>query len=83
MLRAPTSSAARSQPLGIAAGEDDVGALGPGASGGLEPDAGAAADHDDGLAEQFRFAANGTTGGFGGHDSSDVVSATDHRVAAG
>ena len=42
--------------LGIAAGEDDVGALGAGAPGGLEPDAGAAADQDDGLAEQFRFA---------------------------
>jgi hypothetical protein len=32
------------QPLGIPAGEDDVGALTAGASGGLEPDAGAAAD---------------------------------------
>ena len=41
--------------LGIAAGEDDVGALAAGASGGLQPDAGAAADDDDGLAEQLRF----------------------------
>ncbi len=42
--------------LGIAAGQDDVGALGAGAPGGLEPDAGAAADHDDGLPEQLRLA---------------------------
>ena len=42
--------------LGIAAGEDDVGALGARAPGRLEPDAGAAADHDDGLAEQLRLA---------------------------
>lgn len=32
------------KPLGIAAGQDDIGALGAGAAGGLEPDAGAAAD---------------------------------------
>jgi len=38
------------EPAGIAAGEDDVGALRPGAPGGLEPDACAAADQDDGLA---------------------------------
>ena len=44
------------EPVRIAAGEDDLGALGPGAAGGLEPDSGAAADQDDGLAGQFRFA---------------------------
>ena len=51
---APRADVARRllEPLGIAAGEDDVGALAAGASGGLEPDAGAAADQDDGLAEQ-------------------------------
>ena len=53
MLSAPSSAAARSQPLGVAAGEDDVGSLGARAPGGLEPDAGAAADHDDGLPEQL------------------------------
>ncbi len=42
--------------VGIAAGEDDVGTLGTGASGCLEPDARAAADHDDGLSDQFRLA---------------------------
>ena len=42
--------------LGIAAREDDVGALAAGAAGGLQADAGAAADQDDGLAEQFRLA---------------------------
>ena len=42
--------------LGIAAGEDDVGALGARAPGGLEPDPGAAADDDDGLPEQLRLA---------------------------
>ena len=42
--------------VGVAAGEDDVGPLGAGAPGGLEADAGAAADHDDGLAGQLRLA---------------------------
>ena len=44
------------EPVGIAAGEDDVGALSPGAPGCLEPDAGAAADQHDGLPGQFRLA---------------------------
>jgi hypothetical protein len=35
--------------VGIATDEDDVGALGAGPTGGLEPDAGAPADDDDGL----------------------------------
>ena len=38
--------------LGIAAGQDDVGALGARPAGGLEADAGAAADHDDGLPDE-------------------------------
>jgi hypothetical protein len=42
--------------FGIAPGEDEAGALGAGSPGGFQPDAGAAADDDDGLAEQFRFA---------------------------
>ena len=58
------------EPLGITAGEDDVGALRAGASGSLEADSGAAADHDNGLPDQFRLAGNGNTGGRGGHDSS-------------
>ena len=61
MLRASTSSAARSQVLGIAAGEDDVGALGAGPPGGFEPDSGAAADQHDGLSEQVRFASRRAT----------------------
>src|SRR4030088_2732411 len=43
------------QPVGIAAGEDDIRTLSPGASSCLEPDACAAADHDDRLSGQFRF----------------------------
>jgi hypothetical protein len=42
--------------FGIASGEDDASALGTGSPGGFQPDAGTAADDDDGLAEQFRFA---------------------------
>ena len=58
------------QALGIAARQDDVGALGACPPGGLEPDAGAAADHDDGLPGQFRFTLDGRDSGCGGHDSS-------------
>ena len=43
------------EPLRIAGREDDVGALAAGQAGGLQPDARAAADHDDGLAEQPRL----------------------------
>jgi hypothetical protein len=55
--------------FGIAPSEDNAGALGAGSPGGFQPDAGAAADDDDGLAEQFRFALGDSSGG-GGHDSS-------------
>jgi len=41
------------KPAGITAGEDHLGALGPGAPGRLEPDARAAADDDDGLAGEL------------------------------
>ena len=44
------------QALGIPAREDHVRALLARASRRFEPDAGATADHDDGLPEQFRFA---------------------------
>jgi hypothetical protein len=55
------------KPLGIAAGQDDIGALGAGAAGGLEPDAGAAADHHDGLPGQFRFALGDSDSGMSSH----------------
>src|SRR5262249_52832079 len=54
----------------IAPGEDDAGPLGAGAPGGFQPGAGAAADDDDGLAEQFRFAPGGYSSGCGGHGTS-------------
>ena len=44
------------EPFGVAAGQDDLGPLGSCAPGRLEPDAGAAADHDDRLPEQLRLA---------------------------
>jgi hypothetical protein len=47
------------EPLGVPAGEDHVGALGAGAAGGFEPDAGAAADHDDRLPEELRLGLGG------------------------
>ena len=56
VLRASTSAAARSRRSGSRPDEDDVGALAAGASSGFETDAGAAADQDNGLAEQLRFA---------------------------
>jgi hypothetical protein len=58
------------QPLGIASHEDDLGALCTGTPGGLQPDAGATADQNDGLAEQFRLAGSGNSDGFGTHDFS-------------
>ncbi len=57
---APTSQRRLLEPVGIAAGEDDVGALGPGPPGGLEADARAAADQDDGLSGQFRLVLGGS-----------------------
>ncbi|HLK73278.1 MAG TPA: hypothetical protein VKU77_06475 [Streptosporangiaceae bacterium] len=44
------------EPDGIAACEDDLGTLRPGAPGCLKPDASTAADHYDRLPGQFRFA---------------------------
>jgi hypothetical protein len=43
------------QSIRITAGEDHVGAFGPGPSCGREPDARAPADQHDGLPEQLRF----------------------------
>jgi len=45
--------------LGIPAGEDQLGPFSASSSGRFEPDAGATADHDDGLSEEFRFALDG------------------------
>src|SRR5581483_6825604 len=45
-----------------------VGPFGPGPAGGLQPDAGAAADHHDGLPGQRRFAVGRGYLGCGGHD---------------
>jgi hypothetical protein len=42
--------------LAIAAGQHDLSTLGASSPGGFEPDAGAAADQDDGLAEQLGLA---------------------------
>jgi hypothetical protein len=69
---APSSAAALLEAVGIAAGQDDAGALGAGSAGGFEPDAGAAADHDDGLPGQFRFALGGRNSGGSGHDPSNT-----------
>src|SRR5262249_23641904 len=56
--------------LGIPAGEDQLGPLSACSSGRFEPNAGAPADHDDGLPEKFRFALDGRGGGCAAHDSS-------------
>ena len=68
------------EPLGIPADEDDVGALGPRAPGGLEPDSGAAADEHDGLPEELRLMSPGSGRGFGCHDSSSRGEACHLRV---
>src|SRR5215472_7881871 len=56
--------------FGIAAGEDYIGTLSPCPSSCLETYACAAADHDDSLSDEFRFAPAGTRSSCG-HDSSD------------
>ena len=56
--------------LGIPSGDDHVGPLSACSSGCFEPDAGAAADDDDGLSEELRFTPNGKGSGCGAHDSS-------------
>ena len=56
------------EPVGVAAGDDHLGTLGPGAPGRLQPDAAASADHDHGLSGQFRPALPGAGSGWAGHD---------------
>ena len=51
---APTVAAAWREPIGVAPGQNDVGALGAGAPGGLESDPRTTTDADDGLSEQLR-----------------------------
>ena len=61
--------------LGIPAGEDHLGPLSACSPGRFEPDSGAAADHNDGLPEEFRFALDRRdSGGCGAHDSSSQLS---------
>ena len=55
VLRGPDVGGGAAEALGVPAGEDDLGAFGAGAPGRLEPDAGAAAEDDDGLPEQGRL----------------------------
>jgi hypothetical protein len=57
----------RLQAVGIAAGQDHLGALGPCTPCRLQSDAGAAADHDDGLAAQLRLALRGPGDRFDSH----------------
>jgi hypothetical protein len=58
------------QPLGVAGGEDDLGPRGASTARRLQADAGATADHDDGLAEQFGLELDRRGSGAGRHDSS-------------
>src|SRR3989442_2389432 len=71
-LRAQRVEFARGAPqaVGIRAGKDQLATISGCSWGGFEPDAGATADHDYGLPEQFRFALRGRGGGSGAHDSS-------------
>lgn len=48
------------QAISFACREDDSGTLSASAPGGLQPDAGAAADDDDGLVAYIRFTRNGS-----------------------
>ena len=66
------------EPLRVAPGEDDVGALASGEPCRVQPEAGAAADHDDGLAEQSRLTLDGDAGGFGGHGRSSFAHSHAH-----
>ena len=56
VLRAPSSRAARCEAIRVARGENQLGSFGARSPGRFEPDAHAAADHDDGLPGEFRFA---------------------------
>jgi hypothetical protein len=56
--------------LGIPASEDQPGPLSACSSGRFQPYAGAAADYNDSLPKEFRFAPDGDGSCCGAHDSS-------------
>ena len=56
--------------LGIPASEDQLGPLSACSSGRFQPNASAAADYNDSLPKEFRFAPDGNGGCCGAHDSS-------------
>jgi hypothetical protein len=56
--------------FGIPGGEDQPGPLSARSPGGFESNAGAAADYNDSLPEEFRFAPDGSGDCWGAHDSS-------------
>jgi hypothetical protein len=58
------------QALGVPSREDHAGPLSACSPGRFEPDAGATADHDDGLPEDFSFTPKGRGSGCGAHGSS-------------
>src|SRR5215207_2946825 len=66
---APGAKLARGvlQALGVAAGENDLGAFGACPAGGFEADPGAPADDHDELPEQFRLALDRSDSGCGAH----------------
>jgi hypothetical protein len=66
----PEFEAGAVQAVRVAGGEDDACSLGAGELGRLEPDAGAAPDHHDGLPEQVLLALHGRTVDRDGHGSS-------------
>jgi len=56
--------------VGVEDGEDHLGAFGARASGCIQPDTRAAANHDDGLSQKLRLASGGGRWVCGGHVSS-------------
>src|SRR5262245_53520935 len=50
--------AGAAEAIGVTRSKDNAGSLGPGAPRRLEPDAGAATDHDDGLSGELGLAAH-------------------------
>ena len=60
------------QTFRVAAGENDIGTLGPCSPGRFKPDARAAADHDDRLSGKCRFAAHAGVAHFGAAHGNSV-----------
>jgi hypothetical protein len=87
LFSASSSAAGPLEAVGVAGGQNDLGAFGAGPAGRLEPDACAAADHDDGLPGQFRPALRGgdvvaAWSGTGTALAHDGLAATGWRAAA-